>query len=167
MRVDDVMSSPAVTVRPGTPVRAAAALLAAHGFTAAPVVGESGALTGLVTEEDLVRDRIPHAHDATAAPPATVADVLGPGAPRSVAPGDDLAAVARVLATPGVRTLPVVDGGRLVGVVTRRDLLRVVAHQEVTSEQVRRRRGLPPAGAAPAPDDDPLVDGASPVAGPW
>ena len=42
MRVRDVMTSPVITVRPDTPVQAAAALLAAHGFTAAPVAGPSG-----------------------------------------------------------------------------------------------------------------------------
>ena len=38
MRACDVMSSPMITLRPGTPARAAAALLVARGFTGAPVV---------------------------------------------------------------------------------------------------------------------------------
>src|SRR5437879_1108920 len=51
------MTSPVVTVAPQTPVKQAAALLADRGFVAAPVV-ESGRLIGILTEADLVRDRI-------------------------------------------------------------------------------------------------------------
>ena len=58
MQVRDVMSSPAVSVRPHVPVGGAAALLVTHGFTAVPVVDAEGRLRGLVTEADLMRGRI-------------------------------------------------------------------------------------------------------------
>ena len=58
MRARDVMTSPVITLRPGAPVQAAAALLCSHGFTAAPVVDAGGALVGIATEADLVRGRI-------------------------------------------------------------------------------------------------------------
>src|SRR6266540_2505544 len=60
MRARDIMTSPVVTVRPDTHVKEAAALLAARGFTALPVVDEDDRLIGIVTEADLVRERIPH-----------------------------------------------------------------------------------------------------------
>jgi CBS domain-containing protein len=52
MKARDVMTSPVLTLSPATPVPAAAAFLHAHGFTAAPVVDDSGQLVGIVTEAD-------------------------------------------------------------------------------------------------------------------
>ena len=58
MKARDVMTSPVITLRPDAPVPAAAALLCAHGFTAAPVVDASRATRGDCDEADLVRGRI-------------------------------------------------------------------------------------------------------------
>ncbi|HEY0697397.1 MAG TPA: CBS domain-containing protein [Micromonospora sp.] len=52
------MSTPVVTCRPDWPARDAAALLAARGFTALPVVDDDGALVGIVTEADVLRGRV-------------------------------------------------------------------------------------------------------------
>ncbi len=59
MRARDIMSTPVTTVRPGTTVKEAAALLATNGFTALPVVDDGDRIIGIVTEADLVRDRVP------------------------------------------------------------------------------------------------------------
>jgi CBS domain-containing protein len=53
----------------------------------------------------------------------------------TVAPGADAAAAAQLLLAHGLRSIPVVTGGRVVGIVTRRDLLRVLARSD---EQIRR-----------------------------
>jgi CBS domain-containing protein len=58
MRARDVMSRPVVFMRPRVPADVAAALLVAHGFTAAPVVDDDGRVVGIATEKDLVRGRI-------------------------------------------------------------------------------------------------------------
>ncbi|MGH4011844.1 MAG: CBS domain-containing protein [Pseudonocardiaceae bacterium] len=53
----------------------------------------------------------------------------------------------------GIRSMPIVDDEQLVGIVSRRDVLRVVARGELTSEDVwRRRAGLACAGQAAPPD---------------
>ncbi|GAA4677723.1 hypothetical protein GCM10023215_08140 [Pseudonocardia yuanmonensis] len=142
LRADDVMSSPVVTVRTGTPIAPAAALLAAHGFTAAPVVDADGHLLGLVTEADLVRDRFrPEGWPEGEAP--EVVDEVMSGTPLAMRPEDDLADVVSLMLSSHVRSVPIVDDGDLVGIVTRRDALRVVARAEHGAEEVRRRRGLP------------------------
>lgn len=60
--------------------------------------------------------------------------------PAAMRPGDDLVDLAAAMVDTGVRSVPIVDGSALVGTVTRRDLLRVVARGERTAAQVRRRR---------------------------
>ena len=49
MRARDVMTSPVITLRPDVPVHLAAALLASHGFTAAPVVDQEHRVVGIAT----------------------------------------------------------------------------------------------------------------------
>lgn len=136
----DVMSSPVITLRPDTPVPAAAALLVSHGFTAAPVVDAGRRVLGIATEADLVRGRIrPDGWSVEPGPGATVADVMTPS-PTVMRPGDDLADVVELMLDAGIRSVPIVDDGVLVGIVSRRDVLRCVARGELTSEQVWLRR---------------------------
>jgi CBS domain-containing protein len=132
MRAKDLMASPVVTVRPDTPAKEAARLLAAHGNTALPVVDDDDAHCGIVTEADLIRIRIlpdPRALIGDHPPPT------GEEAPRlvgdrmtadpvAVAPTEDAVAITKVMLDRHLRALPVVDGARLVGIVTRRDVLR-------------------------------------------
>jgi CBS domain-containing protein len=68
MRARDIMTSPVITVRPAMTIKEAARLLATHGFTALPVVDDDERLIGIVTEADLVRDRIRWTHGRTSCP---------------------------------------------------------------------------------------------------
>jgi CBS domain-containing protein len=148
MRARDIMSTPVTTVRPRTGVKEAAALLATNGFTALPVVDDNERIIGIVTEADLVRDRIPrdaralcHPGATTTAVPVTTtvgevmtSPVVGMG------PGTDVALLATALLEARHRSMPIVDGGRLVGIVTRRDIVRVIARDDATiAKDVRHR----------------------------
>src|SRR4051794_8270974 len=145
MLARDVMSSPVITLRPDVPAHAAAALLVSHGFTAAPVVDRERRVVGIATEADLVRGRIvPEGWTVERLPEPTVADVMTPS-PTVLPPDADLADVVTLMLNLGIRSVPIVDDGALVGVVSRRDALRVVANRELTSDDVRRRRGDPAA----------------------
>lgn len=146
MRARDVMTSPVITVTPEVPVKEAAALLAAHGFTALPVVDDDRRLIGIVTEADVVRDRFSSdprfastRHETRATAPNTVGEVMtrqviGMGA------GTDVATLARTMVDSHLRCIPIVDGGVAVGVVTRRDLVRVLARSDAEiARDVRNR----------------------------
>ncbi len=117
MQARDIMSYPVITVAPTTTAANAARLLYSHGFTALPVVDGTG-LVGIVTEADLI-----DAPARSEAPPVLVRDVMTTPV-ESLTPGADLADIARIMLDVRIRCLPVVDGLRVVGVVTRRDLLR-------------------------------------------
>jgi CBS domain-containing protein len=142
-----VMSTPVITLRPDVPAHAAAALLVSHGFTAAPVVDAGHRVVGIATEADLVRDRIvPEGWDVAERAEPTVAEVMTPS-PIVMPPDADLADVVALMLDLDIRSVPIVDDGALVGLVSRRDALRVVANRELTSDDVRRRRGIPRAGS--------------------
>jgi CBS domain-containing protein len=138
MRAKDLMTYPVITVRPETPAKEAARLLASHGFTALPVVDVDDVVVGIVSDADLIRGRIlpdPRSliDDNPAAPPEpaapTVAGVMTAD-PVVVALTVDAVAVAKLMLDRHLRTLPVVDEGRLTGIVTRRDLLRTIARDD-------------------------------------
>ncbi len=140
MRVRDIMSSPVITVTLVTTVKHAASLLAANGFTALPVLDDDGDLIGIVTEADLVRDRFLRdpryrsAYEADVAgtdgaphlPAATVGSVMTTPVIGMGASTDVVDAVTAML-DDRVRSIPIVDGSRVVGIVTRRDLMRMLA----------------------------------------
>lgn len=147
MRARDIMTTPVVSVRQGTPVKEAAALLAAHGYTALPVVSDDGHLVGIITEADVVRDRIPRDPRAYCHPleplvtttTTTVGEVMT--APvTAMAAGTDVAVLAKTLLDTHHRSMPIVDGDELVGIVTRRDIVRGIARDDHTiADEVRHR----------------------------
>jgi CBS-domain-containing membrane protein len=136
MRARDIMSGPVVAVTPETTVKQAAELLASHGFTALPVLDGADVLVGVVSEADLVADRFPAGPDHTPAtganprtPGATVGEVMTSPA-ISVAAGADLVDLVTLMLDDRVRSVPIVDGARVVGVVTRRDLVAALARDD-------------------------------------
>jgi CBS domain-containing protein len=138
VRAKDLMTSSVATVRLDTPAKEAARLLAAHGYTALPVVDGEGELLGVVTEADLIRNRIlPDPRtliDDGPLPPVepagSLVEAVMTADPVTVTPITDAVAITRVMLDRHLRSLPVVDGARLVGIVTRRDVLRTIARDD-------------------------------------
>ena len=108
-----------------------------HQVGALPVF-EGQRLVGIITERDLT------AAVAEGADPATtpVADYMT-AAPEVLRPDSELADAAHTMLQLGVRHLPVVQGGRLVGVLSMRDVL------EAEDEAVRATQGQPPPASPP------------------
>ncbi|KAA9160274.1 CBS domain-containing protein [Amycolatopsis acidicola] len=136
------MSSPAVTTTPDTEVAVAEKILVQRGFTALPVIDEDR-LAGVVTEADLLADRFPEQPHRSH---ATVGEVMNPVA-RTVDIDTDATRIARLMLDTRVRCLPVMDRGKVAGVVTRRDFLRALARPDAKlAEDVTRRLSVfPPA----------------------
>ncbi|RSD11647.1 CBS domain-containing protein [Amycolatopsis eburnea] len=135
MRARDLMTTPVITVQPSTSAKEAAELLAAHGFTALPVVDDDR-LVGIVTEADLIRGRIPadprYVHEPHAAPQAgkTVGDLMTTPV-TAMSTGTDVADLCQALVDARIRAMPIVDGSAVVGIVTRGDVVRVLAREDV------------------------------------
>jgi CBS domain-containing protein len=140
MRARDLMTSPVVTVGPDASVKEAARLLVDHGFAVLPVVDADDRLLGVVTEADLLRNRLlldPRGliHDPppepTAPAPPTVAGVMTTDVLTAV-PDTHTAELGRLMVDRHLRAVPVVDGDRLVGIVSRVDVLRTIARDDDT-----------------------------------
>lgn len=137
MLVKDVMTRDPITVVPSVGIKAAMTKLAFAGITAMPVVDEERHLCGIVSEADLIRDVAddPRAHERPIAirmvsPPRTVEDVYT-RAPIAVGPQDDVTAAVDVMTAKGFKSLPVVDHEhRLVGMLSRSDVLRALARDD-------------------------------------
>lgn len=146
MRAEDVMTIAVATVRPETTVADAIALMVDKRVSGLPVVDQDGALVGIVTEGDLLR-RVElgterhrkgwldfllgagaSAFDYVRSHTNRVEDIMTVN-PRSVSAETSLDDVVRAMEARHVRRLPVVKDDKLVGIVSRADLVRALGKQ--------------------------------------
>ena len=143
MNVADVMTQKAITVTPETTIAEAARLLVQHRISGLPVVDPGGAVVGVFTEGDLLR-RIETgterrhsgwlefliapgrlAEEYAHANARKVGDVMTTDVV-AVAPQDPLAEVVRLMERHHIKRLPVIEKGRLVGIVSRANLVQAL-----------------------------------------
>ncbi|MBF6648212.1 CBS domain-containing protein [Methylobacter sp. BlB1] len=143
MLIRDYMTTNPITVRPETPVKEVADLLIANRINGVPVVDDEGKLLGIVTAEDLIhrglderlkpRDSIwkenfwvaffgPKNTQSDKAQGHTAAEIMAQDV-YTVKPNMRLFMAARLMVDHEVTSLPVVEAGKLVGVISRIDLL--------------------------------------------
>ena len=120
MKVCDIMSSRVVCIGQDEPVSAAAKLLKRSNVGALPVCDTGRRLRGIVTDRDIVTRCIALDADPTE---TRVAEIMSRGVV-TASPLDEAHHAARVMSGDQVRRLPVVDEGKLVGMVTLCDLAR-------------------------------------------
>lgn len=116
LRACDVMSSPVRTVSPETTMSHAGELMSRWGHGGLPVL-ENGVVEGLVTRKD-VDKAARHGLGHAPVKGFMSRDIVITG------PSMDLAELERMLASRGIGRVPVIEDGRLVGIVTRKDVLR-------------------------------------------
>ena len=120
----DMMTRKVVTLTPEMAALEAAEILIKNGISGAPVVGKEGELLGLLSEFDCLRavaasDYEMDRYDAR----ERVGDLMTRD-PRTVGPEMDLFSLAHAFVTQRVRRFPVVENGKLIGQVSRRDALK-------------------------------------------
>jgi citrate synthase len=140
--VADLMSSPVITASGNEAVAAAATRMTEAGVGSIVVV-EGDRPVGILTERDLVR----LAADPTPSGDARLSDWATPD-PDTIPPDEEPSAAMERMEERGYRHLPVVEDGRLVGVVSLRDLVRVARIQPVDRPAAEVPPGL--AGVAVA-----------------
>ena len=135
MRTGDVMTRPVVTVGPNARLKDVAATLIEHGINAVPVVDGDGRLLGIISEADLLtlEPSAGTGHQPSPAvgqrPPGTARHVMSQSV-YMVTEDTEAAATARMLLRHNLKSMPVVTAGRVVGMVARRDLLRLAGRSD-------------------------------------
>ncbi len=121
MLVRDVMTEATVTKSAADTLRSAAERMWRH-QTGSLLIMENGQLSGIITERDLLR-----AVALGADPQTSTVDEAMTTEVYTVPPGMELREAAREMAARWIRHLPVVEGGRVLGVVSMRDVTGVFA----------------------------------------
>jgi CBS domain-containing protein len=149
MQAKDVMTREVVAVAPDTPTREIARILLEHGISAVPVVDSTGAPIGMVSEGDLIgrtesdRDKrrewwlalLAEGHElspeflSSLTPAHEIAKDVMAAPVIVVEETTEVAEIARLLTAYRVKRLPVVRDGRIVGIVSRADLVKALAAQ--------------------------------------
>lgn len=166
MKVRELMTEDVVSVRPETTLRDAAALLVEHGVSGLPVV-MGNEVVGVLSEADIVakasgaiehgggllswlfepETREQKVHARTAGEAMTTPAL-------TIAPTRPVHEAARRMITEGVNRLPVVEDGKLVGILTRADIVRAFTRgdselaQEIRDDILKRTFWVEPGGVA-------------------
>jgi CBS domain-containing protein len=121
--VRDHMDTEVYSLEPETEILDAVGFLLQHRVTGAPVIDQAGHLVGMLTEKDCLK-LIATGADANR-PHGTVADFMTT-AVTTISPDTDVYYAAGLFLHQGFRRFPVIEAGRLVGAITRFDILRVI-----------------------------------------
>ncbi len=108
-----------VTIRPEQTLREALAMLAQHSIGAVLVVDVRGALVGILSERDIVREAVRNEKFFDLAVSQIMTSNVISGQPQ-----DDVSAVATTMTNKRFRHLPVLDGGKIMGVVSLGDIVK-------------------------------------------
>lgn len=149
----DIMTKEVVSVAPATEITRAARLLLSHHINGLPVVDSNQKLVGILCQSDLIGQQkrlslpsfftfldgfIPLSSmkeiekEIEKVSATTVGQVMTPD-PVTVEPDTDIHELASFMVEKNFHTLPVVDGGKLVGIVGKEDVLKTIVSEQLDS----------------------------------
>lgn len=121
MRAEDIMTRDVITVNPSIKIKSLAKLLIDNQISGAPVVTKGGKILGIVSEGDIVLTK---GKDAKTIMSKKVISI------RRDTTAEE---IARLMVTHAIRRLPVMEDGKLVGIVSRADIVHAIALGEHTA----------------------------------
>lgn len=145
MRVQELMTRGVVSVRPDTPLKDVARLLVEHRIGGVPVVDQDGVVLGVVSESDFAIKELSSDHirrtrldqllgrpnrDADRVAATTAGEAMTQPAVIIDNPKTSVREAATLMVDRNINRLPVTDSGRLVGILTRGDLVRMFAQPD-------------------------------------
>ena len=179
MRVANVMTHDVVSVRPETPLKEVAQLLVEQRISGVPVCDDAGRVLGVVSEADvLVKEEgvavdprgmlgwlLADGDQGAKALARTAGEAMTSPA-LTISAGRPVSEAARTMVEKKVNRLPVVDGERLVGIVTRADLVRAFTRSDAAiAEEIANDVLLRTLWIDPAPIEITVEDGLVTIAG--
>lgn len=153
MKVEDVMTKKVITLKPGQTIADAVNELSEHGISGAPVMDDKGKTVGMVTESDILKALKTRSKSIQMVYPSlsvvSVAFVETDSIKETIEAfteissmkvseimvkdyifaekGTDLAKVVEIMGLKGINRVPVLDSGKLVGIVSRADIIKGLA----------------------------------------
>jgi CBS domain-containing protein len=125
MEAGEIMHKPVLTTTPRASVRDIAIKLLANRISGMPVTDRDGTVLGVITEENILRALMEQKGlEALSAQDIMSKDLV------AVRTETSLEGVMQILHDEGIRRVPVTDNGRLVGIISRADVIRVVLDLE-------------------------------------
>lgn len=157
MQVRELMSSPAITVGPTSQIRDVARTMREHVISGVPVVESDGKLLGVITELELIARNAPvqephylavlsalipvnleeyrqYKEQLRQALAINAADLMRDEV-KTIGPDEPIDEALEAMLDPEVIMLPVVENERVIGVVTRTDLLRLIENLEAAPDE--------------------------------
>ncbi|MFX0578432.1 CBS domain-containing protein [Nocardia nepalensis] len=125
----DIMTAGVECVRSSDSVVEAAQRMAELNVGSLPICGEDNKLKGMLTDRDIVVKVIAQRKD----PLGVKAGELGTGVPVTVDAIDDVRKVMSIMSQHQVRRVPVLEGGRLVGIIAQADVATALGNEEAGS----------------------------------
>ena len=122
MKVEDFLEikcRPVITIGPDKTIQAALKKLVDNNIGALPVCDSKGEILGIITERDLLKECL---HKITHDSGTTIKDVMTKEVAISI-PEDNINYVMSVMTQKEIRHIPIVDGSKLVGMISARDLV--------------------------------------------
>jgi len=123
MLVKDYMSKRVVTLLPEMEILRAAHVLIRHDISGAPVLDKHATLVGILTERDCMRVAVQA--DYHGVPGGLVSDHMSVN-PQFVDPGESILKLAQLFLDGRFHRYPVLDNGHLIGIISRRDVMRAM-----------------------------------------
>jgi CBS domain-containing protein len=154
MKVNEIMTEDVATASPDSTLEDIAIIMRDEDTGAVPIV-EDGELVGLITDRDIVMRCIAAGREAA----ETTADDILSNDLETVEPGADVGEASRLMSRKQIRRLPVVENGRLMGMVSLGDIAVKAGEQDASgaledvsrgvkaSRATRQQRGKQPSGA--------------------
>lgn len=136
IRVKDVMAKKLVTLRPDTDIYQAISILLKNRISGAPVVSSEGRFVGVFSEVNCMSVMVTGSYHNL---PNSRVSTFMDKAPKTISEETDLLTAAQIFLKSHVRRLPVLRGDRVVGQVSRRDLLRAIWEKGVEIRVVKNR----------------------------
>jgi CBS domain-containing protein len=140
LKVKDLMTRDLLTVAPNTTIREAAELLATEHVSGAPVV-HAGTPLGMISARDLLEfiaalpadpEAVSGGMDHGILDDHTVDEAMTRGPLTTIGPDAPASRAAEVMQAEQIHRLPVVDDGKLVGIITTTDLVKAVADRKLS-----------------------------------
>ncbi|WP_114905390.1 CBS domain-containing protein [Ornithinimicrobium murale] len=123
----EIMSSGIQTLNEDQSLAEAAVLMRDLGVGALPVRSADGALTGIITDRDIVVQACAEERDLA----STLAGDLAQGIVSTIGPDEPVETIVDLMGTQQVKRMPVVENGSVVGIISESDLARHVAEDQI------------------------------------